>query len=89
MKKNLPIILSSLVITMASCSRHHTPTVQEQKTAGHKMIAVLPAEMIYSGIPPKNITEEDLLKNEEAESKTFQQFYTIIYCEMAIQTNIH
>ena len=36
-------------------------------------MAVLPAEMIFTGTQPKNLTPEDISKIEEMESKSFQQ----------------
>ena len=46
----------------------------EEKTATHKIIAVLPVEMILTGTKPKNITDSDIVRMEEKESRMFQQF---------------
>lgn len=74
MKKLIPLISLLFVLIIASCSRHHTSSVVYQKTARHRVVAVLPAEMVYTGTKPKNAKEEDLEKMEESESKTFQQY---------------
>ncbi len=72
MKKTIPVL--AVLIVLASCSRHHTSSAVYQKTASHRIVAVLPAEMIYTGTPPKNAKQEDLDKLEEQESKIFQQY---------------
>jgi hypothetical protein len=40
----------------------------------HKLIAVLPAEMIFTGVQPKDLTPEDITKIEENESRIFQSY---------------
>lgn len=74
MKKNLLLLSVAIIVTVASCSRNHYPSVVYQKTSKHRVIAVLPAEMIYTGTVPKNTRPEDLEKMEETESKVFQQY---------------
>ncbi|HUR65602.1 MAG TPA: hypothetical protein VMZ03_04560 [Chitinophagaceae bacterium] len=68
----LPFLLLFVLVT--SCSRNRIPSAVYQKTAKHRIIAVLPAEMIYTGTAPKNAKAEDLSKMEESESRIFQQF---------------
>jgi hypothetical protein len=74
MKTVLLSALLSFILVISSCSRNHIPSVVYQKTAKHKVIAILPAEMIYTGVKPKNAKEEDLAKMEESESRIFQQY---------------
>jgi len=74
MKKNIPLLSIVIILIATSCSRNHVPSVVYQKTAKHRIVAVLPAEMIYTGTPPKDAKQEDLAKMEESESKIFQQF---------------
>ncbi len=74
MKKFIPLIPALFVLINGSCSRNHAPSAVYQKTARHRVVAVLPAEMIYTGTKPKNAKEEDLAKTEEEESKIFQQY---------------
>lgn len=64
----------SLSVIISSCSRNHIPSVVYQKTSKHRLVAVLPAEMIYTGTKPKNVSAEDLDKMEESESRIFQQY---------------
>jgi hypothetical protein len=66
--KNIYYLLFTIAL-FSACNRRVA-----QKTDTHRTIAVLPAEMIFTGKQPKNITPEDIAKMEEAESKTFQQF---------------
>ena len=73
MKKNLLILLPVLFILVISCSRkYYTATFFEQQTAGHRIIAVLPSEIVFTGKQPKNITPEQIAKIEEEESRAFQ-----------------
>ncbi|MBO9681363.1 MAG: hypothetical protein J7502_01610 [Flavisolibacter sp.] len=77
MKKILPCLsiafLSILLLT--ACSRkHYAVSYFDQKTAGHKIIAVLPAEMIFTGTQPKDLSAEDISKIEENESRMFQNY---------------
>ena len=71
-----PILLLTVAAFLAgtSCSRNHVPSIAEEKTASHKNVAVLPVELIMTGTRPKNLTDEDIRKIEERESRTFQQF---------------
>lgn len=74
MKKAIPTFLLLILLTAVSCNRHTTSSTVYQKTSSHRLIAVLPAEMMYTGSVPKNATPEDLAKMEEQESKIFQQY---------------
>ncbi|HEY6956153.1 MAG TPA: hypothetical protein VI385_12970 [Flavisolibacter sp.] len=63
------------IILFGSCShKNYTSSYFEQQTANHRIIAVLPAEMIYTGTQPKNVTPEDIAKIEETESRMFQNY---------------
>jgi hypothetical protein len=72
MKKIIPLLAAAVLL--ASCNRHTSSSSVYQKTASHRVVAILPAEMIYTGVPPKNVKQEDLEKLEEQESKIFQQY---------------
>ncbi len=74
MKKMILLSAVAFVTVFTSCSRHTTSPVVYQKTASHHIVAILPAEIIYTGVPPKNARQEDLDKMEEQESKIFQQY---------------
>ena len=60
------------LIVFSSCKNTYTATNFEEITRDHKVVAVLPFEMVYMGIPPKDLTEEEIQMVEEAESKAFQ-----------------
>src|SRR6476469_3675815 len=59
---------------MCSCSTHryYTTSTFDQQAARHKIIAVLPAEMVFTGTQPKNLTPEAISEIEETESTLFQ-----------------
>lgn len=75
MKKNL-LLSVSLFITIAFCAcsghKYYTSPSFNQQTAHHKIIAILPAEMIFTGTQPKNLSPEDIAGIEETESTSFQ-----------------
>ena len=78
MKPILRILSYSTVLffTISSTSCSHKTYVSsyfEQQTASHKIIAVLPAEMVFTGNQPKELTPEDIAAIEETESTSFQQ----------------
>ncbi len=75
MKNLLPCLTLVVCIVAFSCSCHkyYTSNEFEQATAKHRLIAVVPAEMIYTGTPPKKLTADDIAKIEEAESIAFQE----------------
>src|SRR5215216_2593313 len=76
MKPN--VLRNSLVIlmvftTLLSCSRrHYASSYFDQQTAHHKVIAILPAEMVFTGVQPKNVTPDNIKRMEEQESRDFQ-----------------
>ncbi len=76
MKKNLLTTATVLaIIVFASCShKRYVTSYFDQQTAHHKLIAVLPAEMIFTGTQPKDITADDIAKIEETESKMFENY---------------
>ncbi|HEX5651953.1 MAG TPA: hypothetical protein VFX58_02700 [Chitinophagaceae bacterium] len=77
MKKNLPfqniVILLIVFTVIVSCARkNYTAANFEEKTIDHRTVAIVPAEMIFTGKQPKDLTEEDIIRMEEQESKDFQ-----------------
>jgi len=75
MKKNLPyfILFGAAIFFFTSCAhKYYTTSTFDQLSSRHRIIAILPAEMIYTGNPAKNITPEDIVKIEESESRAFQ-----------------
>ncbi len=67
------VSVSTVLILSTSCShKYYTSSAFEQQSAKHRIIAILPAEMIFTGTQPKNLTAEDIQKIEETESRTFQ-----------------
>jgi hypothetical protein len=74
MKTFLHLFLIVIVISFSACAGHkyYTANNFEQQTSKHKIIAILPAEMIFTGTQPKNVSPEDITAIEEAESLAFQ-----------------
>jgi len=74
MKKNL--LFYSIIVffpVLFSCSnKYYTAGNFSEKTENHKVVAILPAEITFSGKQPKNLTPEDIAKAEETESVNFQ-----------------
>ena len=62
------------IISFSSCAhKYYVSPSFEQQTRGHRTIAVLPAEMVFTGNLPKNASKEDIAAIEEKESTLFQQ----------------
>jgi hypothetical protein len=68
--------LSSIVIIVLFIQfcggRIYTNPIFTEKTMGHRIIAILPFEMIFTGKQPKKLTGQQIKKIEEVESITFQ-----------------
>ncbi|HEY0434767.1 MAG TPA: hypothetical protein VGC95_12910 [Chitinophagaceae bacterium] len=70
MKIALPLLLA--VLTCLACSHKNYVSYFDQQTANHRAVAVLPAEMIFTGKPPANLTGDNVREMEDVESKNFQ-----------------
>ncbi len=73
MKKIVPFLFVAIILVSVSCSRkYYTSSFFEQQTAGHRIIAVLPSEIVLTGKQPEQLTPEQIAQIEEEESKAFQ-----------------
>lgn len=73
MKKIIPLLLIASLLLSISCSRkHYASSFFDQQTAGHRIIAVLPSEIVLTGKRPEQLSEEQIAKIEEEESRAFQ-----------------
>ena len=74
MKKNLlPGFIAILLLFLFSCSnKYYTANNFEEKTENHKVVAILPAEVTFTGKQPKNLSPDAIAKAEERESIDFQ-----------------
>ena len=74
MKKNLlPGFIAIFILFLFSCSnKYYTASNFEEKTENHKVVAILPAEVTFTGKQPKNLSPDDIAKAEERESIDFQ-----------------
>ncbi|HYJ38626.1 MAG TPA: hypothetical protein VEV87_08415 [Chitinophagaceae bacterium] len=75
MKNLLPCLALVACLVVFACKSHkyYQSDAFAQATKNHRLIAVVPAEMIFTGTPPKKLTAEDISKIEEAESIAFQE----------------
>lgn len=74
MKATIGFFILLFIITITSCNRrYYTSNLFKQQTKDHHVVAVLPAEMIYTGQQPKELSAEAIAKTEETESLNFQQ----------------
>ena len=74
MKKNLLYAcIASFAFFLFACSnKYYTAGNFSEKTEDHKVVAILPAEIVFSGKQPKNSSPENIAKAEETESVNFQ-----------------
>lgn len=72
MKKIIPILLIAFIIFSSCSHRYYTSSFFDQQTATHRLIAVLPTEIVFTGKQPKDLTEGQIAKIEEDESRAFQ-----------------
>src|SRR5437868_14660125 len=73
-EKSSTLFCFAFILIILSCShKSYTTSYFDQQTLHHKIVAVLPAEMIFTGKQPENLTLQDISKIEEQESRNFQQ----------------
>src|SRR5678816_1702756 len=74
MKKNLlPGFIAIFILFLFSCSnKNYTASNFEEKTVNHKVVAILPAEVTFTGKLPKTLSPDAIAKAEERESIDFQ-----------------
>ena len=80
--RNIPFTSSFGIILLAfffSCTPYFKSANFDTLTADHTKVAVVPFEMIFTGVKPDQLTEADIFYIEEAESQAFQiSFYNEI-----------
>ena len=70
----LQYLLSALlIIGFTSCRNQFVTNTYENRKYDHKRIAVIPLKSIYTGKIPEELTEEDIVKIEDAEGVRFQE----------------
>ena len=74
MKQNLlPGFIAIFILFLFSCSnKYYTASNFEEKTENHKVVAILPAEVTFTGKQPKTLSPDAIAKAEERESIDFQ-----------------
>jgi hypothetical protein len=74
MKKHLHyLLITSFILFSFSCSnKYYKASNFKEKTEDHKVVAILPAEVMLTGKLPKNMSPEAIAEAEERESIDFQ-----------------
>lgn len=72
MKKLIPLLFLGLAVGLSGCKNYFVANNFEEITANHKLVAVIPVKMIFTGNQPKDLTKEQIKELEEAESRAFQ-----------------
>lgn len=73
MKRTSTLVSVFILLVCTSCHRYYTNSSFEQKSAKHKLIAVLPPQIVMTGQQPRNLTVDQIILLEEKESKLFQE----------------
>jgi hypothetical protein len=74
--KHLAVLSFTALIVLSGCKSYFRISDFNNRTAEHKTIAILPFEIQFTGKKPKELSESDIRKVEDAESKAFMiSFY--------------
>lgn len=61
---------------LAGCKSYYIVSDFDERTSGHQSFAILPFEMVFTGKMPENLTEDDVARIGDAESRAFMiSFY--------------
>ena len=82
-KKNIDVskylvfaITILMLLFFVSCKPYFLVADFDTRTSNHKSVAILPFEMVFTGVKPDRLTDDDLQIIGEAESKAFMiSFY--------------
>lgn len=70
------LCFATALMLFSGCKPYYIVSDFENRTANHKTVAVLPFEMIFSGVKPERLTDAELETIKDAESKAFMiSFY--------------
>jgi len=69
------VLPAALLLTAACSTANYNSPQFAERAQHHRIIAVLPFEMLFAGDPPKNLTAQQIAQIEEAESVAFQRSY--------------
>jgi hypothetical protein len=69
------IILFLLLACIGGCKPYYLASDFNNRTAQHKVAAILPFEMLFTGKKPEKLSDDDVRIIEEAESKAFMISY--------------
>lgn len=86
MKHRTAPLLAILLVAAACSTANYQSQEFTDRARHHRVIAVLPFEMVLAGDPPKGLTPEQIARIEEAESVAFQEAY---YYRLLHQASVH
>ena len=86
MKHRTAPLLTILLVAAACSTANYQSHEFTDRARHHRVIAVLPFEMVLAGDPPKGLTPEQIARIEEAESVAFQEAY---YHRLLHQASVH
>ena len=81
-----PILLLTLLLTVACTSVNYRSPRFTVETEGHRTVAVLPFEMIFTGKAPAHLAPHQIARIEEMESLAFQ---TSLYYRLLNRSSAH
>lgn len=74
MKRTLYLTLFLAVAGLLyACAKSYTTPVFSSKSIGHKLVAILPYQMVYTGKEHKDLSPTEVNKINEAEAQAFQR----------------
>lgn len=80
MKPKFLLLGLILILPFIQCTPYYKAADFSSKTSDHQIVAILPFEMVYTGLKPDNLNEEDIEEIENAESRAFQiSFFNSIF----------
>jgi hypothetical protein len=71
--KQTVYLLTFVLIAFSACRNQFVTSSYEKRKFEHKRIAVIPIKSVYTGKIPEEVTPEDIVKIEDAESIRFQE----------------
>jgi hypothetical protein len=81
------ILCAAVLAVIAACSTANYQSPQfAERARHHQIIAVLPFEMVLTGDTPEDLTAQQIVEIEEAESVAFQEAY---YYRLLHQASVH
>lgn len=71
MKRTITFTLFAITVFATSCHRYYTSSSFDKKASRHKIIAVIPPQVTYTGKLPQHLSAIEVMDLEEKESKIY------------------